>query len=276
LKNYKFLLLTVCVALTSCSLFLFTPSAVVRKLIANAESGDAAGALRLWSRKSIQEQGLGKMKTSAQVFVDRIHKAREDGENLRIEKLRETINGDRARVFLLYRDAGGSDSMAMGFALIKEDGSWKLYRGIDVGEEELPFEKSFADNSERQNPSPENTTSPVALPPPPAPNTNEHADPTSRANTLTVSGGVLNGKAISLPQPIYPPVAKAAKASGTVVVQVTLDEDGKVISALAVSGHPLLRKAAEAAARLARFNPTKMGGKAVKVSGILNYEFSPQ
>src|SRR5678816_1571975 len=55
-----------------------------------------------------------------------------------------------------------------------------------------------------------------------------------------ISGGVLNGKAISLPKPAYPPIARAAHASGTVVVQVTIDENGNVISARAVSGHPLL------------------------------------
>src|SRR6266550_3534489 len=74
-------------------------------------------------------------------------------------------------------------------------------------------------------------------PPPPAP---------PRA---PISGGVLNGKAISLPKPQYPPIARQAHASGTVVVQVTIDENGSVISAHAVSGHPLLRAVAVAAAR---------------------------
>ncbi len=88
-----------------------------------------------------------------------------------------------------------------------------------------------------------------------------------------ISGGVLNGKAVSKPQPAYPSVAKATRASGTVAVQVTVDEQGRVISASAVSGHPLLRGAAEAAARQAEFAPTRLGGKAVKVSGILTYDF---
>jgi TonB family protein len=92
--------------------------------------------------------------------------------------------------------------------------------------------------------------------------------------SLTVSGGVLNGKAISKPDPVYPPVAKAARASGAVTVQVTVDEAGKVISAKAVSGHPLLRAAAEAAARQARFSPTLLSGKPVKVTGVLIYNFT--
>jgi hypothetical protein len=61
------------------------------------------------------------------------------------------------------------------------------------------------------------------------------------ASGTTVRGGVLNNKAISLPKPAYPPIAKRAKASGTVVVQVLVDEKGNVVSARAVSGHPLLQ-----------------------------------
>ena len=91
-----------------------------------------------------------------------------------------------------------------------------------------------------------------------------------------ISGGVLNGKAISLPKPPYPPIAKAARASGTVVVQVTIDESGKVISASAISGHPLLKAAAVQAAFSARFSPTMLSGQPVKVTGTINYNFQPQ
>jgi TonB family protein len=89
----------------------------------------------------------------------------------------------------------------------------------------------------------------------------------------TVSGGVLDGKAVSKPAPPYPALAKAARAAGVVTVQVTADESGHVVSAEAVSGHPLLREAAVQAARQARLSPTLLGGKPVKVSGLLTYEF---
>lgn len=91
-----------------------------------------------------------------------------------------------------------------------------------------------------------------------------------------ISGGVLNGKAISLPKPAYPPIARAAHASGTVVVQVTIDENGSVIAAHAVSGHPLLQGAAVGAARQARFSPTKLSGQPVKVTGVIQYNFVAQ
>jgi protein TonB len=79
-----------------------------------------------------------------------------------------------------------------------------------------------------------------------------------------------------LPKPPYPQIAKAAHASGTVVVQVLIDENGNVVSARAVSGHPLLQAVAVAAARGARFSPTKLSGQPVKVTGVIQYNFVAQ
>jgi TonB family protein len=90
-----------------------------------------------------------------------------------------------------------------------------------------------------------------------------------------ISGGVLNGKAISLPKPPYPPAARAVRASGSVSVQVLVDENGNVVSASALNGHPLLRAAATSAARGAKFYPTLLSGKPVKVSGVIMYNFVP-
>lgn len=84
---------------------------------------------------------------------------------------------------------------------------------------------------------------------------------------------VLNGKAISLPRPGYPPAAKAVKAEGVVIVKVVIDEGGEVISATAVSGHPLLRAAAVEAAKAAKFAPTIVDGRTAKVVGHLTYNF---
>jgi periplasmic protein TonB len=108
-----------------------------------------------------------------------------------------------------------------------------------------------------------------APPPPPA----AKPEPKPEPKKTIVSGGVLNGKAISKPPPAYPPIAKAARAAGTVTVQIVVDESGRVISASAVSGHPLLQQAAVAAARQARFSPTLLSGQPVKVSGVITYNF---
>ncbi len=88
-----------------------------------------------------------------------------------------------------------------------------------------------------------------------------------------ISGGVLNGKASSLPKPAYPAAARAVNASGTVNVQIIIDEQGNIVSATAVSGHPLLRQAAEQSAIEAKFSPTLLSGQPVRVSGILVYNF---
>ena len=89
-----------------------------------------------------------------------------------------------------------------------------------------------------------------------------------------VSGGVLNGTAISLPPPSYPEAARRLRMSGIVTVEVVVDETGKVISAVATSGPAMLRDVAVQAALRARFSPTKLSGQPVKVSGLINYKFA--
>lgn len=106
-------------------------------------------------------------------------------------------------------------------------------------------------------------------PPPPAPT----PKPTPHA---PISGGVLNGKAVHLVTPPYPAIARSAHASGSVQVQVLIDENGNVVSAHAVSGHPLLQAAAVAAARASKFTPTKLSGQPVKVNGVIIYNFVAQ
>ena len=88
-----------------------------------------------------------------------------------------------------------------------------------------------------------------------------------------VEGGVLNGHAVRKPPPDYPLAAKQQRVMGTVVVQIVVDESGKVIKAEALCGHPLLAKAAVEAARGARFTPTLLSGMPVKVSGVITYNF---
>jgi protein TonB len=105
-------------------------------------------------------------------------------------------------------------------------------------------------------------------PPPPPPKPTPPKAP--------ISGGVLNGKAVRLVQPPYPAIARSAHASGQVRVQITIDENGNVVSATPVSGHPLLQGAAVAAARQSKFTPTKLSGMPVKVTGVIIYNFVAQ
>jgi protein TonB len=108
----------------------------------------------------------------------------------------------------------------------------------------------------------------IGTPPPPTP------APTPKR--IITSPRVLNGLAVFLPKPPYPPIAKQAGVQGPVNVQVLIDETGKVISAKPVSGSPLLMHAAQQAALQARFSPTMLNDQAVKVSGVITYNFMLQ
>jgi len=100
------------------------------------------------------------------------------------------------------------------------------------------------------------------------------ARPVVRGPLKPVSGGILNGKALSLPAPNYPEAARRARASGVVEVEVVIDVTGKVISAKALKGPMMLRGSAEDAAARARFSPTLLSGQPVRVSGVINYNFN--
>jgi TonB family protein len=97
--------------------------------------------------------------------------------------------------------------------------------------------------------------------------------PAPRPLLKPVSGGVLNGMALALPPPSYPNAARRMRQSGMVQVEVVVDENGKVISARALSGPAILRDVAVEAAYRARFSPTKLSGQPVKVTGQINYNF---
>ncbi|HKP73668.1 MAG TPA: TonB family protein, partial [Pyrinomonadaceae bacterium] len=105
-------------------------------------------------------------------------------------------------------------------------------------------------------------------------NADDVPPPPKRAPVRPVSGGVLNGKALELPKPMYPETARRARVIGVVTVEVVIDVDGKVIGARAVSGPELLREAAERAARKAHFTPAMLSGQPVKISGVINYNFA--
>lgn len=95
---------------------------------------------------------------------------------------------------------------------------------------------------------------------------NEEAEPTK--------SGVLNGSAKSMPSPSYPDNAKKQRITGLVSVSVVIDEEGRVFSARAESGHELLTPSAVFAACRARFTPTQLDGKTFRVTGTITYNFT--
>ena len=111
---------------------------------------------------------------------------------------------------------------------------------------------------------------PDPMPPPPAPKKEE---PPPVQPTKPRMSTVLQGTAVRRVQPPYPQIAKVTGTSGPVVVEVVVDEAGNVLSARALSGHALLRKAAEDAARGWKWNPTRLNGVAVQVVGTITFNF---
>jgi protein TonB len=117
---------------------------------------------------------------------------------------------------------------------------------------------------------------PPPLPPKP-PQPAATPAPTPRQDRpLQLSTSVLTGKAVSKPVPPYPPIARQGRIQGAVAVQVLVNESGRVVSAKATSGHPLLQHAAVQAALQARFTPTLLNGQPLKVSGVITYNFTLQ
>ena len=108
---------------------------------------------------------------------------------------------------------------------------------------------------------------PDTPPPPPAPQPKPAVPPVLRVSV------VLNSRALELPKPTYPRMAVQIHLQGTVTVQVLIDETGRVVSAKALGGHPLLVPEAQKAALQARFSPTKISDQPVKVSGVITYNF---
>jgi TonB family protein len=139
----------------------------------------------------------------------------------------------------------------------------KAKEGGDTKKEEPPVIKKEEPLATKKEEPPARKEEPPAAEP-----------PAPRPPVKPVSGGVLNGKAIVLPLPAYTEVAKRAGDQGTVSVEVVIDVTGKVISAKAVSGPGTLRRVAEDAARRAEFSPTLLSGQPLRITGVINYNFT--
>ncbi|HZI18728.1 MAG TPA: energy transducer TonB [Pyrinomonadaceae bacterium] len=115
-------------------------------------------------------------------------------------------------------------------------------------------------------------TGPVAPPPPRATPT---PAPTLKQEPKIISlpSHVISGKAIEKPAPPYPAIARQTGIEGTVAVMVVIDEAGRVVSARATGGPIMLQAAAQQAAYRARFEPTRLNGQPVKVTGVITYNF---
>ena len=90
---------------------------------------------------------------------------------------------------------------------------------------------------------------------------------------VRIPSGQLYTKAKERPLPPYPPIAKAAHAQSTVIVEMLVSKSGDVICARSLSGHPLLRQVAVAAALKWKFEPIEASGNPAKVVGTVAINF---
>lgn len=96
--------------------------------------------------------------------------------------------------------------------------------------------------------------------------------PDERSHGPVISG-VLNMKVLNDLSPAYPQKAKDQKIQGRVEVQFLVNEDGEVIFANPLSGPEELWAESVKAAVSARFNPMKLSGKPVKITGRIILDF---
>ncbi len=111
------------------------------------------------------------------------------------------------------------------------------------------------------------------LPPKPPDPPNSQPRATDNKKPLPVSSTVLQGKALERRVPVYPELVRRIRLQGDVAVEVIISPEGRVESARAVSGHPMLVACAVDAARGWRFAPTLLNGTPVRVTGVITFVF---
>ena len=91
---------------------------------------------------------------------------------------------------------------------------------------------------------------------------------------VKVSSGVTTGLLIRKVQPTYPPLAKQARISGSVVLQAVIGKDGSIENLHAVSGHPMLIQSAIDAVRQWKYKPYFLNGEPVEVDTQVTVNFT--
>jgi TonB family protein len=91
---------------------------------------------------------------------------------------------------------------------------------------------------------------------------------------LAISGGVAQGLLVQKMPVMYPPVAKAARVQGTVVLQARIAKDGSVAELKVISGHPMLLQAAIDSVKQWVYRPYLLAGNPVEVLTTVNVIFT--
>ncbi|MCU1238430.1 MAG: TonB family protein [Candidatus Solibacter sp.] len=91
---------------------------------------------------------------------------------------------------------------------------------------------------------------------------------------ITIGANVQQAKLVSQTRPVYPPLAKQARISGVVHLQVVIAKDGTVMDIRVISGHPLLIPPALDAVKTWVYQPTLLNGEPVEVSTQVDVNFT--
>lgn len=90
---------------------------------------------------------------------------------------------------------------------------------------------------------------------------------------VRISQGVTRGLLIHRVEPVYPPLAKAARVQGEVLLSAVISSNGEIQNLQLVSGHPMLVPAAMAAVKQWRYKPYLLNGQPVEVETTINVSF---
>jgi protein TonB len=91
---------------------------------------------------------------------------------------------------------------------------------------------------------------------------------------IRISGGVTKGLLIHRVEPTYPPLARAARIQGEVVLTAIIDGNGQIQNLQLVSGHPMLVPSALTAVRQWRYKPYLLNGQPVEVETTVTVIFT--
>lgn len=119
----------------------------------------------------------------------------------------------------------------------------------------------------------QSSIAPPAPPPAPKPKPEPQQVKEPENKIVRLASSILTGKAITRKTPDYPALARQIRVEGSIVVEIVISPEGRVESARALGGHPLLTKSAVDAAYGWRFEPTILNGTAVRVTGVITFNF---
>jgi protein TonB len=91
---------------------------------------------------------------------------------------------------------------------------------------------------------------------------------------VRISGGVTRGLLIKRVEPTYPPLARAARVQGDVILTAVISVNGEIENLQLVSGHPMLVPAAITAVKQWRYKPYLLNGQPVEVETTITVIFS--